>query len=164
MTCHPINPDLFLMLELTKTSSFLSKEENSVEKVAYIKLNSKKFHRKLIFDAVNEILGAKLGYSHEPWLKKPNGLIKKIQSSQKLLKELCFEIDKLQSKEPENSLEEELVDRVKSMLWEDMIHDSESWTGFHDEIPWVVLDVERLIFKDLVEEVVISGEAVIVYQ
>lgn len=153
---HPINPELFLVLEQTKASSLLSKEENSPGKVAYMKLNTDNFHRRLIFDAVNEILGAKLASSPEPWLT-PNGLTKKTLSAQKLLKELCFEIEKMQAKKPECSVEDE-GDGLKSMLWEDVMHGSESWADFHGEIPLVVLDVERLIFKDLVDEIVI-GEA-----
>ncbi|KAE9602224.1 putative protein LONGIFOLIA 1/2 [Lupinus albus] len=154
---HPINPELFLVLEQTKASSSLSKEETFPGKVAYTKPNSEKFHRRLIFDAVNEILGAKLGSCPEPWLKS-NGVSKKTLSAQKLLKELCLEIEKMQGKKQEMSIEDE-GDGLKSMLWEDMMHGSESfWTKFYGEIPLVVLDVERLIFKDLVDEILI-GEA-----
>ncbi|XP_019451759.1 PREDICTED: protein LONGIFOLIA 2-like isoform X2 [Lupinus angustifolius] len=153
---HPINPELFLVLEQTKASSLLSKEETCPGKVAYAKLNSEKFHRRLIFDAVNEILGTKLGSCPEPWLKS-NGLSKKTLNAQKLLKELCFEIEKMQAKKQEMSIEDE-GDGLKSMLWENVMHGSESWTNLYSEIPLVVLDVERLIFKDLVDEIVI-GEA-----
>ncbi|XP_061376724.1 protein LONGIFOLIA 2-like [Gastrolobium bilobum] len=157
---HPINPELFLVLEQTKASSLLSKEETSHGKVAYLKLiNTEKIHRKLIFDAVNEILGAKLGFSTEPWFQPNyNRLTKKTLSAQKLLKELCFEIEKFQAKKQECCLEDEQDDGLKSMLWEDVMQGSQSFTDFHGEIPGFVLDVERLIFKDLVDEVVI-GEA-----
>lgn len=157
---HPINPQLFFVLEQTKASSLLPKEECSSGKVAKSKLNAEKFHRKLIFDAVNEILGVKLalilGSSTEPCLR-PNRLIKKTFNAQKLLKELCFEIEKIQAKKPEPNLEDE-EDGLKGIVNEDVMHGTESWTDFHGEIPGVVLDVERLIFKDLVDEVVI-GEA-----
>ncbi|CAL5201799.1 unnamed protein product [Lathyrus oleraceus] len=156
---HPINPELFLVLEQTKASSLLSKEETTTfEKSAFSKQNTEKFHRKLIFDSVNEILGAKLGYSSEPWFQ-PNKLTKKNLSSQKLLKELCFEIEKVQAKKTETCLEDdEEDDGLKSLLCEDVIHGSECWENFNGEIPGVVLDVERLIFKDLVNDIVI-GEA-----
>ena len=153
---HPINPELFLVLEQTKPSSFLSKEESSPGKVAYMKLNTEMSHRRLIFDAVNEILGAKLASSPEPWLK-PNGLTKKTLCAQKLLKELCFEIGNIQAKKSECNSEDE-GDGLKSILCEDVMHHSESWTVFHGETSGVVLDVERLIFKDLVDDIVI-GEA-----
>ncbi|XP_004516159.1 protein LONGIFOLIA 1 [Cicer arietinum] len=154
---HPINPELFLVLEQTKASSLVSKEESSFEKAAFSKLNTEKFHRKLIFDSVNEILGAKLDYSLEPWFQ-PNKLTKKTLSAQKLLKELCFEIEKVQTKKAECILEDEEDDGLKSMLCEDVIHGSENWENFNGEIPGIVLDVERLIFKDLVNDIVI-GEA-----
>ncbi|KAF7806272.1 protein LONGIFOLIA 2 isoform X1 [Senna tora] len=157
---HPVNPELFFVLEQTKASSLLPKEECIPEKVACLKLKTEKSHRKLIFDAVNEILGVKLalilGSSTEPWLK-PSRLTKKTMSAQKLLKELCFEIEKMQAKKPESSLEDE-EDGLKSILIEDVMNGSESWTDSDGDVPGVVLDVERLIFKDLVDEVVI-GEA-----
>ncbi|XP_045825207.1 protein LONGIFOLIA 2 [Trifolium pratense] len=156
---HPINPELFLVLEQTKASSLLSKEESSFDgKATFSKQTTEKFHRKLIFDAVNEILVAKLGYSPEPWFQ-PIKLTKKNLSSQKLLKELCFEIEKVQAKKTECSLEDdEEDDSLKSMLCEDVIHGSVCWEDFNGEIPGIVLDVERLIFKDLVNDIVI-GEA-----
>ncbi|KAL3018261.1 hypothetical protein AAZX31_05G019200 [Glycine max] len=154
---HPINPELFLVLEQTKLSSLLSKDESSFGKVAYMRLNTEKWHRKLIFDAVNEILGEKLGSFVEPCLK-PNGLATKFVSAQKLLKELCFEVQKLQYVKPDCSLEDE-GDGLKSMLREDVMCHSENWTGFPGELPGVVLDVERLIFKDLIDEFVIDEMA-----
>ncbi|PQM36678.1 protein LONGIFOLIA 1 [Prunus yedoensis var. nudiflora] len=117
------------------------------------------FHRKLIFDAVNEILVDKLdlvGIPPEPWLK-PNKLAKKTLNAQKLLKELSCEIEQMQTNKLECSLEDE-DDGLKSILCEDVMHRSESWTVFHGDVSGVVLDVERLIFKDLVDEIVI-GEA-----
>ncbi|KAI9088379.1 hypothetical protein K1719_029828 [Acacia pycnantha] len=158
---HPINPELFFVLEQTKASSFIPKEECGAGKVACLKLNAEKFHRKLIFDAVNEILGVKLALvssSPEPWVK-PSRLAKKTLKAQKLLKELCFEVENMQSKKPESSVEDE-EDGLKSLLLEDVMHGSESWTDFHGEISGVVLDAERLIFKDLIDEIVI-GEAAI---
>ncbi|XP_057722363.1 protein LONGIFOLIA 2 [Arachis stenosperma] len=152
---HPINPELFLVLEQTKASSFLAKEEIGIEKVDYKKTNTDKSHRRFIFNAVNEILGMKLASSPEPWLK-PNGLAKKNLSAQKLLKELCFEIEKIQVKKPECTEDE--GDGIKSILCENVTNGTESWTIFHGETSGVVLDVERLIFKDLIDEIVI-GEA-----
>ncbi|KAK7328425.1 hypothetical protein VNO77_22531 [Canavalia gladiata] len=156
---HPINPELFLVLEQTKASSLFLKEEISPGKVAHLKQNKEKFHRKLIFDAVNEILGAKFGSSQEPWFQpNSNRFTKKALNAQKLLKELCFEIEKIQAKKPECCLEDE-DDGLKNILWEDVIHGSESWTNFQGDLPGVVLDVERLIFKDLVDDIVIGESA-----
>lgn len=156
---HPINPELFFVLEQTKASTLLSKEECSTGKSSYSKPNPERFHRKLIFDAVNEMIVKKLAVvvpSPEPWLKSDK-LAKKTLSAQKLLKELCSEIEQLQTKKSECSLEEE-EDDLKGILWDDVMCWSESWTDFHTEVSGVVLDVERSIFKDLVDEIVI-GEA-----
>ncbi|KDP31362.1 hypothetical protein JCGZ_11738 [Jatropha curcas] len=156
---HPINPELFFVLEQTKASSLLSKEECSPAKSFYLKPNLERFHRKLIFDAVNEMIVKKLallGPCPEPWLKSDK-LAKKTLSAQKLLKELCSEIEQLQVKKSLCSLDEE-EDDLKSILWDDVMCRSESWTDFHNEVSGLVLDVERSIFKDLVDEIVI-GEA-----
>lgn len=151
---HPINPELFFVLEQTKASS-LPKEECSPGKV------EEKFHRKLIFDAVNEILVEKLalvGVSSEPWLK-PEKPTKKTLNAQKLLKELCLEIEQFQAKNLGSSLDADAEeDGLKSVLSEYVMYHSGSWTDFHSEISGVVLDIERLIFKDLVGEIV-TGEA-----
>ncbi|XP_050376897.1 protein LONGIFOLIA 2 isoform X2 [Argentina anserina] len=154
---HPINPELFFVLEQTKASSMLAKEECFPEKATHAK--QEKLHRKLIFDAVNEILVDKLGLVGiplEPWLK-PARLAKKTLNAQKLLKELFFEIEQFQAKKLECNLEDE-DDGLKSILCEDVMHRSESWTVFHTEISGAVLDIERLIFKDLIDDIVI-GEA-----
>ncbi|XP_035838338.1 protein LONGIFOLIA 1-like [Helianthus annuus] len=60
---HPINPELFLVLEQTKF-------RNTPEKI----IKKEKFHRKLIFDAVNEILAGKLALA-VPFQKSFNSLI-----------------------------------------------------------------------------------------
>ncbi|KAK9267027.1 hypothetical protein L1049_025296 [Liquidambar formosana] len=156
---HPINPELFFVLEQTKASTSQSREEHSPGKVGHSKPDHEKCHRKLIFDAVNESLVKKLasvGPSPEPWLQ-PNKLARKTLSAQKLLRELCLEIGQLQANKSECSIDDE-EDGIKSILWEDVMHRSESWTDFHGEISLVVLDVERSIFKDLVDEI-LGGEA-----
>ncbi|KAK6921010.1 protein of unknown function DUF4378 [Dillenia turbinata] len=155
---HHINPELFFVLEQTKPSSLHLKEESNPGKVNPLKLDHEKFHRKLVFDAVNEILVRKLaplGLCTEPWLR-PSKLAKKTLGAQRLLKELCSEIEQLQTSKQENLVDE--GDSLKGILWEDVIHRSENWTVFHAELSGVVLDVERMVFKDLIDEVV-RGEA-----
>ena len=156
---HPINPELFFVLEQTKGSTLLSKEGCSGT-VSNPKPDQGKFHRKLIFDAVNEILVGKLALagpsaSPEPWIK-PNKLARKTLSAQKLLKELCSEIEQLQVIKSEGIIIGEEEDDLKSILWKDAMHGQESWADFCGEISGMVLDVERLIFKDLVDEIVMG--------
>ncbi|CAK9147950.1 unnamed protein product [Ilex paraguariensis] len=155
---HPINPELFLVLEQTKAST-LPKKEYVTEKEVQSKPDDERIHRKIIFDAVNEILVRKLALVGPPDpLLSPGKLARKNPNAKKLLRELCLEIEQLQAKKTERSLEEE-DDSLKSILWEDVMLRSESWTDVHGEISWLVLDVERSIFKDLVDEIVIGGAA-----
>lgn len=152
---NPINPELFYVLEKTKASGLPPKEGFSPARASYS--NREKFHRKLIFDAVNEILVEKLalidGGAPEPWLK-PTKIAKEALSGQKILKQLCYEIEQFQAKKFLCNFDEE-KDDSKSILQDDVMRQSRSWTDFHGEVYDVVLDVERLIFKDLVNEIII---------
>ncbi|KAL7161196.1 hypothetical protein ACSBR2_041784 [Camellia fascicularis] len=153
---HPINPELFLVLEQTKAST-RQKEESNIENVVLLKNDKEKFHRKLIFDAVNEILVGKLasmGFFPEPWLR-PEKLARKSVGAQKLLRELCSDIEQLQVKKSSDCGLEGEDDSLKSILFGDVMNKrAESWTDFRAEISGMALDVERLIFKDLVGEIV----------
>jgi hypothetical protein len=152
---HPINPELFLVLEQTKASS---------KPKEYLFTEKEKFHRKLIFDAANEILAGKwscVGPSAEPWIG--NGKItKKTLNAQKLLRELCMEIDSFMAKGQEFGVENEENedDGLKGILCEDVMRCEHSWKDFKREISSVVLDIERSIFKDLVGEIVLGEAAV----
>ncbi|XP_010537398.1 PREDICTED: protein LONGIFOLIA 1 [Tarenaya hassleriana] len=149
---HPINPELFLVLEQTKGSSKTKA------------LNEEKLHRKLMFDAVNEILVEKLAFveaATDPWTESAK-MAKKALSAQQLLKELCSEIETLQRKSKKRSEnlaleEEEEDDFLKGVLSEDVIVRSGNWSEFNSEISGLVLDIERLLFKDLVDEIVHGG-------
>ena len=143
---NPINPELFYVLEKTKAGSSPAISSNSNRE------------RKLIFDAVNEILIENLavidGGAPEPWLK-PTKIAKEALSGQMILKQLCNEIEQLQSKKFECNFDEEKNDS-KSILQDDVMRQPRRWTDFRGDIYDVVLDVERLIFKDLVNEIVIQ--------
>ncbi|ESQ34940.1 hypothetical protein EUTSA_v10009952mg [Eutrema salsugineum] len=142
---HPINPELFLVLEQTKGSSS----------------SNEKLNRKLVFDAVNEMLVKKLAFAEgtaDPWMKRAKAT-KRVLSAQQLLKELCSEIETVQRQSKKRSdnfllLEEQEEDDLKFILDEDMAIQSGKWTDFDDVIPRLVLDLERLLFKDLVSEIV----------
>ncbi|KAL9170410.1 hypothetical protein ABFS82_04G143700 [Erythranthe guttata] len=158
---HPINPELFLVLEQTKGST-LSKEDRRTKKSTQLTLREK-FHRKLIFDAVNEILARKFasaaGPHSEPFFR-PFKVVRKALNAQKLLRELCSEIEGLEAKKnPKCGSSDEEDGGWKSILWTDVMNRSESWVDFDGEIAGPVLDIERLIFKDLVDEVVIGESA-----
>ncbi|KAI3762690.1 hypothetical protein L1987_53131 [Smallanthus sonchifolius] len=127
---HPINPDLFSVLEHTKFSN----------------LQKGKCHRKLIFDAVNEILVGKLSSDSRMMM---------MQDPRKILRELCLEIEQFQVHNKRDGCgpgDEE--DDLKDILLEDLFKRSENWSGFYGESPVIGMEVEQLIFRDLVNEVV----------
>lgn len=151
----PIDPELFFVLEKTKVDGILPKEGFSWARASHS--NREKFDRKLIFDAVNEILIEKLalidGGAPEPWLK-PIKIAKEAFSGQKILKQLCNEIEQFQAKKFRCNFDEEKDDSM-SILQDDVIRQTRSWTDFRGDIYDVVLDIERSIFKDLVNEIII---------
>lgn len=153
---HPINPELYFVLEQTK-ASLLAKGETNRDGMTSTMSNPEKLHRKLVFDVVNEIFAGKLnlvGPPPEPSFK-PDKLAKKTLSVQLLLKELCIGVKLLQAKKQDFSLEGE-DDGLKNILREDVMHRSDKWMDFQSDLSGIVLDVERSIFKELVNEMVMS--------
>lgn len=152
---HPINPDLFLVLEQTKTG-WLPKPGTINDNTLQPKIDQEKLHRKLLFDIVNEVLIEKLELTspgpHSEHFIRSRKLACRFPSGQQLLKELCLEIEKLQANIPRD----ENCDVEIKMSDEEVLRRSEGWTDFDKEAPGVVLDIERLVFKDLIDEIVCS--------
>ncbi|KAJ4812564.1 LONGIFOLIA protein [Rhynchospora pubera] len=138
---NPINPDLFLVLEQRK-SGWVVKPE------AQVKSDPQKTHRRLVFDLVNELLLQKLD-SKGMMVKSINRQIP--LGGQKLLREVCAEIEEL--KREKGSSEDE----SNVLSGKDMMKRSDGWAYFGRETSGIVLDVERSIFKELIDEVV-TGE------
>ncbi|KAL5167433.1 Protein LONGIFOLIA 1 [Glycine soja] len=141
---HLINPKLFFALEQMKTKRPLN-IEGSAKKIPR-NINPEQMQRKLIFDVVNDILVQKLilDSSSALWCQ-PNELAGTTLKGKQLLDELCTEIDQLQPQNRNVSLVHEE---------ENLKHHQAIWTNCCNEMPNIVLDVERLIFKDLITEVV----------
>ncbi|KAF9663826.1 hypothetical protein SADUNF_Sadunf17G0092300 [Salix dunnii] len=152
-TSTPINPDIFHGLEQAKASSGHFNDDHYGKKISLSEAHAK-IQRKLLFDVVNEILVHKLlsENSSKQWLSSKM-LAGKGQKGQKLLGDLCSEIDRLQCL---HYLLDDEDDNSRSIQWEDLVHESIHWTACHDEIQGIVLAVERLIFKDLITEVINS--------
>ncbi|XP_014516299.1 protein LONGIFOLIA 1 isoform X1 [Vigna radiata var. radiata] len=151
---HPINPKLFLALEQIKTNKNCFNIEYNAKKIAGLS-SPQKMQRKLIFDVVSDILAQKLILeSSTPWCQSNQPISRKIRGKL-LLDELCTEIDKLQPKNRNEKLINE-DENMTSLVWEELMHYPSIYTNSYMEIPNVVLDVERLIFKDLITEVVRS--------
>ncbi|XP_065855166.1 protein LONGIFOLIA 1-like [Euphorbia lathyris] len=151
-TGYPINPDIFLALEQVKTSAMFSNDKESRTKTSQSKLQSNQ--RKLVFDVVNEILINKILLENPSKHRcSPNTLVNQRPRGQQILGELCSEVDRLQGNASNFSLDGE-DDAMTGILQADLMHQSTHWTASSSEIPGLVLDVERLIFKDLITEVV----------
>uniref|UniRef100_K4A5L5 DUF4378 domain-containing protein n=1 Tax=Setaria italica TaxID=4555 RepID=K4A5L5_SETIT len=133
---YTINPEVFLILEQAKPAAG-------------------KLHRKLIFDLANELIAQKI-HGGGSVRQQVQMIICKKSSGWHLFKELCSEIEMLQ---PEASIirfsEEEEEERK---LAKNAVHEMGKWKSFDSELQGVVLDIERHIFKNLIDEV-ISSEA-----
>lgn len=143
-----INPKLFFTLERVKASTELLHEEIGNKNTLQLKYNQA-IHRKLVFDVVNEILSHKLvaqSSFRQCLVLKPRG--------QHLLGKLCLEVDHLQDHDHSSLVDED--DNMRSIIPEDLM----DWSLCDSEIPQMVLDIERLIFKDLISEVVTGTAAV----
>jgi hypothetical protein len=147
----PINPELFLILEQTKPrfiSATGAKKSSDP--------NMEKLHRRIVFDLVNEIIAQKMNiYS------SASGTAKLLRSRKlsgwRLFKELCTEVDRLLSESSAAKCSEEDEDE-NVPLAEDALYDMKDWGSSDGELQGMILDIERSIFRDLIDEV-IGGEA-----
>ncbi|KAI3808632.1 hypothetical protein L1987_24588 [Smallanthus sonchifolius] len=110
---------------LEKTKSCTELTDDGYNK----KFMTSKIRRKLVFDTVNDVLG------------------------HKLLKELCSGIDGLQNKSEIGVVSDD-DDDVINIINADVNKRSQDWDEYCNQVPGLVLDIERLIFKDLICEVV----------
>ncbi|KAJ4707285.1 Protein LONGIFOLIA like [Melia azedarach] len=90
--------------------------------------------------------------SSKMWFS-PSKLADKRSSGQQLLRDLCSEVDHLQANNSNCNLDDE-DDILRSIMYEDLMHGAMDWTDGQSEISHLVLYVERLIFRDLISEIV----------
>ncbi|KAL6499156.1 protein of unknown function (DUF4378) [Orobanche hederae] len=138
-----INPNIFHALEEIEEINGEQAEKNSRKEL------NQKMQRRIVFDTVNEILVRKITTYGAYTLGR------KRMSSEGLVKELYLEMDHLCGM-PYGDPDDEDVGSIR-LLTADMKYPSEDWTNHNSEVPVVVLEIERLIFKDLINEVV-TGE------
>ncbi|KAK9060697.1 hypothetical protein SSX86_021403 [Deinandra increscens subsp. villosa] len=138
-TTNIINPELFHVLEKTKTCTMLKDDRYNK------KLMISKVRRKWVFDTVNDVLGHKL--SMIGTLGPYKG---RILNADWLLTELCTGIDSLQNKSDASYEDEEVI----SITNEDVNKRSQDWDEYCYQVRVLVLDIERLIFGDLICEAV----------
>jgi hypothetical protein len=143
-----INPELFLILEQTKPDIV-----SEFETVSGAKKRSKpctgKLHRKLVFDMVNETIAQKMNiyrFGNQP--------VKFLQSrklsGRQLFKDLCTEVDRLTKCSEEDENESMPVD-------ESIINGTKDWMSFDTILHDMVWEMEKSIFKELIDEVVDGG-------
>ncbi|KAJ4912102.1 Protein LONGIFOLIA 1 [Raphanus sativus] len=160
----PINPSLFFVLEQSKTSN-VTQHDSKHRGIGFGQQQTanliERSRRKLVFDTINEILARKFTAEgctkQQPYITTSISQLRTTNKSSKgkeLLKTMCSEIDRLQ----DNSkciLDEDDED----LFWEDLQSQGMNWKEIEGETPGLVLDIERLIFKDLISEVVTSEVA-----
>ncbi|KAH0933758.1 hypothetical protein HID58_010875 [Brassica napus] len=138
----PINPGLFFILEQNKGMGLRQHQTDPTEII----------RRKLIFDTVNEILAQRFtaeGCTKPQLTANPISTMENISKGEQLLKTLCLEIDRLQ----ENNSQCILEDDKEDLIWNDLQCHGMNLKAFEGETPGIVLDIERMIFRDLVNEV-----------
>ncbi|XP_076954379.1 protein LONGIFOLIA 1-like [Bidens hawaiensis] len=147
---HPtvgfINPKLFNALEKADTCTETTDDGYSYNK----EFMRSRIRRKLVFDTMNDVLGYKFAMFGPFGPRKGRTL-----NADKLLKEIWSEIDGLQYKsETSVSNEDDEVSQVTRIINADVNKRSREWDEYCSQVPELVLDIERLIFKDLICEVV----------
>eukprot|EP01018_Ginkgo_biloba_P035558 Gb_12665 [translate_table: standard] len=143
----PINPELFNILEQKRIT--LSEKSQHGEFSPNKKHDQEKLNRKHLFGTVNDILRRKLcSHVHlQPWIPSPHRIARRRPTGQQLLKEVWEVIEQLPC-----SPSEDICDTLSTILQRDFAETAEQWCGHTTQIAEVVLDVERMIFKDLIDE------------
>uniref|UniRef100_A0ACD5UNB0 Uncharacterized protein n=1 Tax=Avena sativa TaxID=4498 RepID=A0ACD5UNB0_AVESA len=150
---YPINPDLFLVLEQRK-SGWISKPDSVHQ--SRRSDDPKRAHRKLMFDAVNNLLLQKFEKEISAYSTSSLTGAREVSSGQQLVKAICSEIEHLKTERSRMCHE----DSSRVIPDADILNRLEGWTTSfgRQQLPGMVLEIERSIFKELVDEVV-RGES-----
>ncbi|KAJ0791289.1 putative protein LONGIFOLIA [Helianthus annuus] len=117
---------------------FLEKQQKARNSLENDTKTCSKLRRKLVFDAVNEIIDRNRELL--PW---------KLTESSDSVNQICLEFQKI--REPETA--ENLLDLICTLLKKDLAGNN-VWSDQPVEVSEAVLYIERLIFKDLVSETI----------
>lgn len=154
---YPINPDLFHVLEQRK-AGWASKPVGIHQGRSGTKSDPKRAHRKLMFDTVNELLLRKFEKETTVFsvssFTRAKDLPEKTLSGQQLVKLISSELESLEMEQSRICQKEGSV-----IPDEEILQRLQGWTSFSKELPGMVLEIERSIFKELVDEVVHSESA-----
>eukprot|EP01018_Ginkgo_biloba_P021938 Gb_11462 [translate_table: standard] len=145
----PVDPQLYFVLEQRRANVASSKLNNGLD--SYKKTDLEKINRQLIFNTTNEILCRKLSpHLHlQPQIYSSNKIQRKRPSGQQLLKQVWDEFQSLPS-----APSEDICDTLCTILQKDLADTRDLWSDHTTEHAEVVLDIERMIFKDLIDETI----------
>ncbi|KAL9230913.1 hypothetical protein vseg_006204 [Gypsophila vaccaria] len=150
-----VNPKLFFVLEQRKKESRYLPASRSTSKKDTDMSATGRHQRKLLFDIVNEILSQKLSSSG---MGSQSRLLKKISAptinTSEVVQEILTEINQLQGNSSNQCLLDDENDFLATIIEKDLAKVTGHWGNVSNEIPRLVLDIERLIFKDLIGELV----------
>nr|GEV54055.1 protein longifolia 1-like [Tanacetum cinerariifolium] len=139
------DPDFIYISNILKSTHYLNEDCNaflSIEKQLYDNMKDassiSKRHRKLVFDVIYEILDR--NRQLPPW-KMPIG------DSGTSVKNIWYEYQKMQ----EVNTGDSLLDLISGVLRKDLL-EINGWGDYLIERSEMVLDIERMVFKDLVSE------------
>ncbi|CAM6102899.1 unnamed protein product [Calypogeia fissa] len=111
--------------------------------------------RRMLFDCVNDALTTVLVpfVNPQPWMQsflvKP---LRKRPTGQLLVQQVWDELKALPPEKPSD----DICDSLYNVLQKDLVLPRNSWTEFNDEVEDIGLEVEKMIFKDLVEETLLD--------
>ncbi|XVF80868.1 hypothetical protein PTKIN_Ptkin15bG0109900 [Pterospermum kingtungense] len=132
--CLPYDSDVFLLLE--KQQCLKGKDTSKISRL----------QRKLIFDTINEIINRKKQLP--PWKLISSTISGAGQTS---LQQIWSEFQKIRERDSSDDLFEVICGVLRKDLAGDAIN---SWGDCPIEMSEAVLDIERLIFKDLIGETI----------
>ncbi|CAL1383090.1 unnamed protein product [Linum trigynum] len=138
----PEDSDVFLLLE---KQQYLRGKDTS---------KSSRLQRRLIFDTINEILEKKRQLP--PWKAVASSTSSSAKSQQAAsLNQIWSEFQRMQARESSPSSAEDLFEVICGVLRKDLAGDAvNGWADSPVEMSEAVLDMERLIFKDLIGETI----------
>ncbi|KAL6499526.1 hypothetical protein OROGR_027436 [Orobanche gracilis] len=138
--------DYIYISDVLRAMHYLPEDSNTfplLEKQQYLKGHDTsevaRLHRKLIFDTIFEVLDRNRGLA--PW---NNGRI-----TMPSVEKIWSEFERIREREKDSG--EDLFETICSVLKRDLARDAiNGWGGRPVETSEAVLDIERLIFKDLI--------------
>ena len=146
--------DFVYVSEILRASNYMPEDSDVfllLEKQQYLKgkdiSKASTLQRRLIFDTINEILNR--NQQLPPWKAIPEA--NSIAGQTPLLQRIWSELRRIQERDESEDLFEVICGVLRKDLAEDAIN---GWGESPIEMGEAILDIERLIFKDLIGETI----------